>query len=168
MVLVTSKYGLVCSHGSKLDEAIPRPKLPKTALPPELRKKMGLKPRTEDDSSDIYKAGSGVLNAAGSARDGKYLKKGSGVPASVRTSGLSQNRSPGAKAVVSKARIGDEYVLGRSSGNTQSSSRSRGKATRAQPAQSKATKASSASNQRTGKPLRAAKPVHDSRYDEVL
>ena len=168
MVLVTSKFGLVCSHGSKLDESIPRPKLPKTALPPELRKKMGLKPRTDDDSSDIYKAGAGVLNAAGSARDGKYLKKRSGVPASVRTSGLAQNRSPGAKAVVSKARIGNDYVLGRSSGNTQSSGRSRGKPVRAQPPQSKATKATGASDQRTGKPPRAAKTAHDSKYDEVL
>ena len=37
------------------------------AVPPELRRKMGLKPRTEDDSSDVYKAGAGVLAPAGSA-----------------------------------------------------------------------------------------------------
>ena len=38
-----SASGLMCSHGSELDARIPRAKMPKTALPPELRRKMGLK-----------------------------------------------------------------------------------------------------------------------------
>ena len=67
-----SGSGLRCSHGSDLDTRIPRPKQPKTALPPGLRKKMGLAPRREEDSSAsdaIYKAGAGVLKPVGSAPD---------------------------------------------------------------------------------------------------
>ena len=66
-----SKSGLQCSHGSELDTKIPRPKMPKTALPPgkqlifliltnrflikqiyylELRQKLGLKPRRAEET----------------------------------------------------------------------------------------------------------------------
>jgi bifunctional DNA-binding transcriptional regulator/antitoxin component of YhaV-PrlF toxin-antitoxin module len=118
----TSKCGLICSHGSDLDARIPRPKLPKTALPPELRKKMGLKPRTEDDSSEIYNAGSGVLKAAGSGQDGCFLKKGSGIPASVRTSGLNRSSDVG-RAVISRATIGNSFVMAKPTGYTKSARR---------------------------------------------
>ena len=63
----------------------------KTALPPSLRRKMGLAPRKEEDeaaSEAIYKAGAGVLKPTGSAPDGTYLKRNSGVPASQRASAL--------------------------------------------------------------------------------
>ena len=79
----SSGSGLRCSHGSTLDERIPRPKQPKTALPPSLRKSLGFQPRREEDaatSSTLYKAGAGVLKSVGSAPDGSYLRGGSGVP----------------------------------------------------------------------------------------
>ena len=135
------------------------------AVPPELRRKMGLKPRTEDDSSDVYKAGAGVLAPAGSARDGKFLKKKSGVPASVRTSGLAQNRSPGAKAVISRPKIGGEHVLAAPTGNTKSAARgsktSRDAVRRG--VRPKATRSSVTNSARTPRAL-----THDDRYDEVL
>ena len=88
-----SASGLRCSHGSDLDTTIPRARLPKTALPPELRARMGLTPRREEDASksQFYTPGNGVLQAAGSAPDGGFLKGGSGVPASVRLSGLARD-----------------------------------------------------------------------------
>jgi hypothetical protein len=69
-----------------MDEKIPRPVMPKTALPPELRKKMGLKPRKEEEESsyDIYKPGSGVLAPVGSGKDGTFLKMKSSVPKSLQ------------------------------------------------------------------------------------
>ena len=74
-----SKSGLICSHGSHLDANIPRPKMPKSALPPDLRRKLGLPSRdNEEDDSIIYTAGSGVLVPVGSGSDGKFLKRGSG------------------------------------------------------------------------------------------
>lgn len=104
-----SASGLVCSHGSDLDFHIPRPKMPKTALPPELRRKLKLAPREDSrreesygvgideqqrrgssDGTGIYTAGSGVLKAVGSGRDGSFLKRGSGVPMSQRASRMGQ------------------------------------------------------------------------------
>lgn len=83
--------GLTCSHGSELDTKIPRPKMPKTALPPDIRKKLGFSKRIiGDENIDIWKAGSGVLTKVGSGRDGNYLKKGSGEPMSIRTSRKAQ------------------------------------------------------------------------------
>lgn len=84
--------------------------MPRTALPPELRKSMGLKPRTENDENDaviwkveshqlwfnctlrhaVLQAGSGVLAPTGSAPDGTFLKRGSGAAMSQRASALAQ------------------------------------------------------------------------------
>ena len=103
-----SKSGLVCSHGSLLDNSIPRPKMPKTALPAGLRKKMGLQPRNDnEDNTDLYKPGNGVLQAAGSAPDGTFLKRRSGAPMSERASALAQQNktTTGARAVITKARV---------------------------------------------------------------
>ena len=67
--------GLVCSHGSDLDMRIPRAKLPSSALPPEVRAKMGLKPRKprrrSKGAADPYAAGAGVLKPRAS-EDGNY------------------------------------------------------------------------------------------------
>jgi hypothetical protein len=89
-----------------------RPKQPKTALPPGLRKKMGLEPRREEDASAsdaIYRPGAGVLAAAGSAPDGKFLKRNSGVPASQRASALAQRSgyAANARAVVARPSLAD-------------------------------------------------------------
>lgn len=104
-----SKSGLQCRHGSELDTKIPRPKMPKTALPPELRKKMGLKPRKadEDNNDTIWRAGSGVLAKTGSGRDGTFLKRRSGAPMSQRASALAQKQfqSGSVRANISRARL---------------------------------------------------------------
>lgn len=110
-----SNTGLVCSHGSHMDEKIPRPKMPKTALPPELRRKLGFQPRKEEEagSYDIYKAGSGVLAPVGSGRDGSYLKMKSSIPMSHRTSGLARSlgEAQGVRAVIPRARMAAMNVL---------------------------------------------------------
>ena len=80
--------GLVCSHGSDLDMRIPRAKMPSSALPPEVRAKMGLKPRKprrRSKGAQPYAAGAGVLKPRES-HDGNYaagcqknfLRRGSG------------------------------------------------------------------------------------------
>jgi hypothetical protein len=81
--------------------------MPKTALPPELRKKMGLVPRGNDENSDIWKAGSGVLAPVGSGKDGQFLKMKSGVPMSYRASRLAQMENGGIRgqANISKPRL---------------------------------------------------------------
>lgn len=111
-----SATGLVCSHGSHMDEKIPRPKMPKTALPPELRRKLGFQPRKEEEEGtyDIYKAGAGVLAPTGSGKDGKYLKMKSSMPMSIRASaharmtGLAQ----GGRAYIPRAKllVGQEVI----------------------------------------------------------
>ncbi len=104
-----SATGLVCSHGSHMDEKIPRPKMPKTALPPELRRKLGFQPRKEenDSSYDIYKAGSGVLAPVGSGKDGSYLKMKSSIPMSYRASAHAKmiGATQGGRALIPRARI---------------------------------------------------------------
>ncbi|KAJ1461822.1 hypothetical protein M885DRAFT_611431 [Pelagophyceae sp. CCMP2097] len=126
-----SQSGLRASHGSDLDASIPRPKLPKTALPPGVRARMGLAPRREEDfaaSEQLYKAGAGVLQPVGSAPDGTFLKRNSGVQASERTSALAQMRGDArARAVVNRA-----AVL-RGAGTSGSSLASRDAAPRAAP-----------------------------------
>ena len=98
-----------------MDEKIPRPKMPKTALPPELRRKLGLEPRAENDpaAANIYSAGSGVLKPVGSGKDGSYLKMKSSIPMSQRTSGLArmQGHSQGQRALIPRARIIDSNAL---------------------------------------------------------
>ena len=79
--------GLQCSWGSQLDATIPRPKVPKSALPPEIRAKLGLRDgRGEDAESKAYfKPGNSVAEQRG-ARTNEYcagnqkhfLKRGSG------------------------------------------------------------------------------------------
>ena len=93
MAGVRSASGLQCSHGSDLDTKIPRPKMPKSALPPDVRMKMGLKPRNhanDENNANIWKPGAGVLAPTGSAPDGTYLRRGSGVAMSQRTSAKAQ------------------------------------------------------------------------------
>ena len=112
-----SGSGLRCSHGSDLDTRIARPKQPKTALPPSLRRKMGLAPRKEEDeaaSEAIYKAGAGVLKPTGSAPDGTYLKRNSGVPASQRASALAQRSgyASNARATVRRPALADGKNIG--------------------------------------------------------
>ena len=99
-----SSTGLVCGHGSDLDMRIPRAKIPSSALPPEIRAKMGLKPRREvrakaRSGANPYSAGGGVVKPRASS-DGKYsagcqknfLKRGSGRAMSSRASKLAQDK----------------------------------------------------------------------------
>jgi hypothetical protein len=107
--------GLRCSHNSELDTKIPRAKLPKRALPDCLRKKLkGVKVEDcpNNDDVDVYKAGSGVLAPVGSAPDGTFLKRGSGVPMSLRASALAQRRgdAANARATIHRATLVDGDV----------------------------------------------------------
>ena len=125
-----SKSGLVCSHGSELDTIIPRPPMPKRALPPDIRRKLVMnlsenRPNnnviSEDEVSDavIWKAGAGVLAPVGSAPDGSFLKRGSGVPMSERASALAQMKGlAGMRAVIPRARLAESNALVKSSGRT--------------------------------------------------
>lgn len=105
--------GLRASHGSDLDMRIPRAKLPKRALPDSLRRKIkGVSPNDicpAESDDHMYKAGNGVLAAAGSAPDGKFLKRGSGVPMSHRASALAQARgdAAGARATIRRSRLAE-------------------------------------------------------------
>lgn len=110
---------------------IPRPKQPKTALPPGLRKSMGLRPRREEDtaaSDAIYKPGAGVLRAAGSAPDGTFLKRNSGIPASQRASALAQKSgyAANARAVIAKPQLADGGSVSNNYGSTNRSRKSGG------------------------------------------
>lgn len=124
----SSGSGLRCSHGSTLDERIPRPKQPKTALPPSLRKSLGFQPRREEDaatSSTLYKAGAGVLKSVGSAPDGSYLRGGSGVPASVRCSAMARQRQGQTRAVVFRPTLEDGGTVSANYGASRTSTRVR-------------------------------------------
>jgi hypothetical protein len=98
-----------------MDEKIPRPKMPKTALPPELRRKMGLAPRAEEAAGgyEIYQAGSGVLKPVGSGKDGSYLKMKSSMPMSHRTSGYARMNGvvQGQRALIPRARTIDSNAF---------------------------------------------------------
>ena len=111
---IRSASGLVCAHGSHMDQNIPRPKMPKSALPPELRRKMGFKPRDGEHDTAIYTAGSGVLLPVGSGVDGTFLKKNSSVPMSKRTSGLAriQGTFRGQRAVIPRAKTVENTFVG--------------------------------------------------------
>ena len=92
-----SRSGLMCSVGSDLDCRIPRAKVPASALPPELRRKLGfdklrpLKIRQKHAGAAPYNAGSNVLQPRESA-NGEYkagcqknfLRRGSGHSVSAR------------------------------------------------------------------------------------
>lgn len=98
MVYGVSSTGLQCSWGSKLDETVPRAKMPKCALPPEIRAKLGLdKKRQVNENGAYFKSGFGVVKQKGSetqhyaaGNQKNFLKRRSGVPMSVRTGGLGQ------------------------------------------------------------------------------
>lgn len=106
MTFGISATGLVCSHGSKLDEVLPRAKLPKCALPPELRAKLGLdKDRPVRETGTYFKSGFGIVEqkgahtteySAGNQRN--FLRRGTGVPMSVRMAGTSKPVSASGKA----------------------------------------------------------------------
>jgi hypothetical protein len=100
--------GLMCSHGSQLDCAIPRPPAVRRALPDCIRKKIkGSKrePAAADNQGPerlantdvVYQAGAGSVVPRGDA-DGEYragsqrnfLKRGTGKPMSERASRLAQ------------------------------------------------------------------------------
>ena len=92
---------------------------------------MGLKPRRQEDSeaSDaLYKPGAGVLKAAGSAPDGNFLKRNSGVPASQRASALAQKSgyATNARAVVVKASLADGAAVSSNYGATSRARKSGG------------------------------------------
>ncbi|CAD7939672.1 unnamed protein product [Amoebophrya sp. A120] len=87
--------GLQCAWGSKLDTAVPRPKMPKCALPPDVRAKMGLSVHAREEAKETksyFASGSGVLEQRGAATDGysagnqkHFLKRRSGAHMSERT-----------------------------------------------------------------------------------
>ena len=98
--------GLVCSHGSDLDMRIPRAKVPKSALPQSLRRKLGFEKKRPlgkqrasrySEETNPYAAGANVLKPRES-QDGKYaagcqknfLRRGSGVAMSYRASRKAQ------------------------------------------------------------------------------
>ncbi len=83
---------------------------PLQALPESIRRK--IKGAVRDENVDnsgisIYAAGAGVLAPAGSAPDGGFLKRNSGVPASLRASALAQRSgiAVGAHATIARARV---------------------------------------------------------------
>ena len=88
--------GLLCSHGSKLDECVPRAKLPKRALPPSIRSQLKLAPVIGHDIDESYDAlknawefwspGQGVVmqrgaytNSYSAGNQKHFLKRGSGI-----------------------------------------------------------------------------------------
>jgi len=100
-----SSSGLQCSWGSTLDERIPRAKMPKSALPPDVRAKLGFKRKVKGDENggdSYWKPGFGnneVVRGksdtyhAGNQR--KFLKRGSGKAMSARASRAAQLRNSG-------------------------------------------------------------------------
>ena len=109
MAGAASHSGLRCSHGSDLDTHIPRPKMPKRALPDCIRRQIkgAVLSESDKDDSNLYRAGSGVLAPVGSAPDGTFLKRNSGQPMSSRASYLAQQRGDaiGAKATIYRAKV---------------------------------------------------------------
>ena len=88
-----SASGLQCSWGSDLDTRIPRPKMPKQALPESVRRNLGFNSERKGSrrfSSDKFVIAQEVHRTKGGQEAKAYLKMKSGVPMSVRTSGLVQ------------------------------------------------------------------------------
>lgn len=77
--------GLQCSWGSKLDETVARPKMPRSALPPEIRAKLGLGKRgTETQDAEFYKHGQQIQRGAttqnySAGNQKHFLKRSSGT-----------------------------------------------------------------------------------------
>ena len=85
----SSASGLQCSWGSDLDTQIPRPKMPKSALPDSVRKNLGLSERKSSKRfSEKFEVDSAVHLTKGGQEAKQFLKMKSGVPMSTRTSGL--------------------------------------------------------------------------------
>lgn len=75
---------------------------------------MGLAPRRDDETdSSIWTAGAGILAATGSAPDGTFLKRRSGVPMSERASAYAQQNGyvTGSRAHISRARLANSSTL---------------------------------------------------------
>ena len=90
----SSASGLQCSWGSSLDEKIPRARMPKSALPPDVRAKLGFKRKVKGDENggDAYwKPGFGNKEVVRGKEDQyhagnqkKFLRRGSGKYMSAR------------------------------------------------------------------------------------
>jgi hypothetical protein len=95
----SSASGLQCSWGSDLDTRIPRPKMPKQALPDSVRKNLGFKDKRRSSCrfADKLEISNEIHRTKGGQEAKAYLKMKSGVPMSIRTSGLvqMQGRTPG-------------------------------------------------------------------------
>ena len=95
----TSASGLQCAWGSDLDARIPRPKMPKQALPDSVRRSLGFKNKRISSGrfADKLEIANEIHHTKGGREAKAYLKMKSGVPMSVRTSGLvqMQGRTPG-------------------------------------------------------------------------
>ncbi|CAD7941998.1 unnamed protein product [Amoebophrya sp. A25] len=95
MVYGKTATGLQCSWGSQLDTNVPRAKMPKCALPPDVRAKMGLAKDSREEApatKKYFTSGFGVQEKKGeqtatySAGNQKhFLKRRSGVALSERT-----------------------------------------------------------------------------------
>ena len=113
-----SASGLICSHGSDLDMRIPRAKVPKSALPQSLRRKLGFEKKRPlaqqkhsrySEETDPYTAGANVLKPRES-NDGNYsagcqknfLRRGSGAAMSYRASRKAQQQLTQRKQTCSK------------------------------------------------------------------
>lgn len=78
---------------SDLDTRIPRMKMPKQALPDSVRASLGFKGERSGSkrfASNTVEAAAEVHRTKGGMEAKKYLKMKSGVPMSIRTSGLGQ------------------------------------------------------------------------------
>jgi hypothetical protein len=75
-----------------MDSKIPRPKMPKQALPDSVRRNLGLTDKRKDSkrfgNQDTTQIHSSVGDTKGGMEAKQYLKMKSGVPMSLRTSGL--------------------------------------------------------------------------------
>ncbi|GMI32764.1 hypothetical protein TeGR_g5015 [Tetraparma gracilis] len=91
----SSASGLQCAWGSDLDTRIPRPKMPKQALPDSVRKNLGFKGERKASRrfSDNFEIAPEVHATKGGMEAKAYLKMKSGVPMSTRTSGLAAQRN---------------------------------------------------------------------------
>ena len=113
-----SSSGLICSHGSDLDMRIPRAKVPKSALPQSLRRKLGFEKKRPlgqqkhsrySEQTDPYAAGANVLKPRES-QDGNYaagcqknfLKRGSGKAMTHRESRKAQQQMQQRRETYSK------------------------------------------------------------------
>lgn len=107
----SSASGLQCSWGSDLDTKIPRPKCPKQALPDSVRKNLGLKKRDSSSKrfAEEFAPDSRVHQTKGGQLAKNFTKMKSGVPMSVRTSGLQKAKTGGITGSAEYARMQGEW-----------------------------------------------------------